>query len=56
MNYNQFKGFLEISAKVAIDIAQANGVSLAQAQLWLNTAKAEKNAPLTCKPVNFKGV
>ena len=42
MNFKTFKEFFAIGARIARDIAQANGVSLAQVQLWENTLRGAK--------------
>ena len=42
MNFKTFKEFFEIGANMARNIAQANGVSLAQVQIWENTLRGAK--------------
>lgn len=53
MTYSTFKEYFAIGAKLAQDIALANGLNLATAQLFASRAKAEQAAPLTVKAHNF---
>ena len=36
MTFQTFKEFFQCGAKIAADIAKANGVAPAQVQLWIN--------------------
>jgi len=42
MNFQYFKELFAIGARIARDMAQANGVSMAQVQIWENTLRGAK--------------